>query len=464
MLAHKSLECCLFLPILLQLLLDLPPLLAESGSDDGDEELDLPKIHCFSSFTANSRDDRITCKLTEPVTDSESLKITFREEEVTMSCEIKPRQSQSCSVGTSKFALFNHCCIHVSRAGSREMGPCDLKKKIIHMVKPGTPFGVAVTTLLEAKEIKLTWDTPSIRLIELKNNLLHQVSYRSTDSDWEQLNVTAHSVRLLMKNLIPNSQYMIRVRSTPDQKYFKGIWSDWSQTVNFKTPPAVYTFSTGVKLTISFMILLILLLIGLSALLWENRIKPHIWPKIPNPKYALEQLYMKPNKAVEVSFNPYSFLDVLESRVDTIQVRGAQLCHCYPSPVNEAAVCNSVTTEKELLILGDPFEEKGAWSIGTNTQHCAEEPPEPSAPPLCLSPGVQPHGSVETSCHLLGSLTGDSSDGGAPCVKESNGDRSTEGSGAGGARGRNLGLTIAGSPVAPPDESYITMSNLYKIQ
>lgn len=40
-------------------------------------------------------------------------------------------------------------------------------------------------------------------------------------------------------NFVPNTKYAARVRSSPDQAFFKGHWSDWSSEVYWDTPPAV---------------------------------------------------------------------------------------------------------------------------------------------------------------------------------------------------------------------------------
>ncbi|XP_067837494.1 LOW QUALITY PROTEIN: interleukin-7 receptor subunit alpha [Heptranchias perlo] len=482
---HKTLDGRRVLAVLLHLLLDLSLSRTESGSDGPfDEELDLIKLSCFVTFTDNIKNDTITCVLTEPVTDSDRLTVTFSDDMVTRRCIMNLREKSNCSVPAYKFATLSKCCVRVSRGEGGDSEPCILNKKLIHMVKPGIAFNVTVTKLMEAKEFKITWETPRIRYTELTNTLLHQVAYRSADTvSEEHLNVTACSLRLLMKNLIAKSQYTIRIRSAPDQNYFKGMWSDWSQTVYFETPPTEYSFTAGVKVTISFLILLFLFLTGLSVLFWENRIKPHIWPKIPNPKSALEQLYIKPHKAVEVSFNPDSFLDVTESRVDTIQFKGAQLRGSHPSPSSNLTEGSIIATERELLIQADPIREKGAGSTGSRHRRCAETPEggdakggapeggdpegvsaEPSAPLLCLSPGGQLHGSVEAPCHSPGPLTRAPPDGGDGCVQESNVDQGLGGAGATGIGVGRLDSTLSSSPTAPPDESYITMSNLYKIQ
>ncbi|XP_078393974.1 uncharacterized protein LOC144677846 [Cetorhinus maximus] len=188
---------------------------------------------------------------------------------------------------------------------------------------------------------------------------------------------------------------------------------------------------------------------------------------------------MKPNKATEVSFNPYSFLDVMVSRVDTIQVKGARMCHLNPSPASDAAECNGIITERELLLMANPIGEMGACNVSSSAPHIGEDPPEPqdgqlmdvepgggdpvsqwaSGPPPCLSPGVQPHGSAGTSCNSPVPLIGDTPDEEAACVEQSG--QGIEGTGV---RDMNLSSTIPSTPVVPPDESYITMSNLYKIQ
>uniref|UniRef100_UPI00398EFBCB interleukin-7 receptor subunit alpha n=1 Tax=Pristiophorus japonicus TaxID=55135 RepID=UPI00398EFBCB len=474
---HKIWAHCLLL------LLSSPAVLADSGSGDADDEPDLPKLSCFSSFTDQVPNDMVTCVLTEPITDRKELTIRFSEDRVSKTCVIKLTERQNCSVPAKDFTLITPCCIRVSSTESQERGPCVLNKEIIHMVKPGTPFNLTATTLMEAKEIKLTWESPKIRFTELTNSLLHQVSYRAKLGTWEHLNVTARSLRLLMKNLMADSRYTIRVRSTADQMYFKGIWSDWSQTVEFQTPAAQYIPSTGFKVTISFLILLFVFLIGLVALLWENRIKPHLWPRIPNPKSALEHLYMKPNKAVEVSFNPNMFLDATEGRVDTIQVKGGRRCSSYSSLACEAAGCNTIAADMELLIPAPSVLEKGAGSVESAVRHCAGEPPEPvggvpegggpeggasgdahlvepervwaqpSAPPLC--PGFEPRVSMDTPSQSPGPQAGDPPDRGAGRVEGGDGVRGLGEVG-------DAGATVCS--VAPPDESYITMSNLYKIQ
>nr|AGQ17912.1 interleukin 7 receptor [Ginglymostoma cirratum] len=475
MLGHETFNTYLYLTIILKLLQDLPHLLAQSGSYDNDDEPDLPRITCFSKLTNQAANDRITCKLTEPIIEGETLNITFSEDRMTESCQIKLRETRSCSVEASRFTLFKQCCIRVSRSESLERGPCVFNKKIIHMVKPECPIRLGVNVLTRAREIELQWDSPPLRFTLLRDKLLHQVSYCSSKPAWENINVTGCSVRLLMKNLIPSSEYMIRVRSIPDQGYFKGIWSDWSETVTFQTPKSAYRLSAGIKLTMSSVTLLLIIVIGLGVLCWENRIKPHIWPKIPNPKSTLEHLYMKPNKTVAVSFNPSSFLDVMESRVDTIQVRGSRRSCRAPSSGSEAADCNNMAPERELLM-----GERATRDISGTSWHKAKCPAQEGADsPQCLRlvrgdpeddrlPG-SPHGHAPGpggQNTAMSPTSGHSHNGGAAYGGQG---FNVQGTGESCPhqvdQGSDLGSTLAADcPLTPSDQSYITMSNLYQIQ
>lgn len=38
---------------------------------------------------------------------------------------------------------------------------------------------------------------------------------------------------------VPDSEYSARVRSSPNQAFYKGEWSDWSSEVQWKTEPAI---------------------------------------------------------------------------------------------------------------------------------------------------------------------------------------------------------------------------------
>lgn len=117
--------------------------------------------------------------------------------------------------------------------------------------------------------------------------------------------------------------YEIKVRSIPHHNYFKGFWSEWSPSSTFETPEPKNqggwdpVLPSVIILSLFSMVLLVIL----AHVLWEKRIKPVIWPSLPDHKKTLEQLCKKPKKNLNVSFNPESFLDCQIHEVNGIQAR-----------------------------------------------------------------------------------------------------------------------------------------------
>ncbi|GCC45170.1 hypothetical protein chiPu_0029486, partial [Chiloscyllium punctatum] len=172
--------------------------------------------------------------------------------------------------------------------------------------------------------------------------------------------------------------------------------------------------------------------------------------------------------------NPSSFLDVMESRVDTIQVRGTWITRCAPSSGSEAADLTTAP-ERELLMtdrapgdIGDTSWQGGkcAGQDGADSPQdlrLTKRDPEGEGLPDShhdLVPGPKGQSTVRkttpehsynhgTACggqRLSGQGTGQS------CIDQLD-------------QGTGLGSTLAeGCPLTTSDQSYITMSNLYKIQ
>ncbi|XP_069740391.1 interleukin-7 receptor subunit alpha isoform X2 [Narcine bancroftii] len=415
------------MPALL-LLLYFSRLQAESGSDDADDDPDLPWFSCFVRFMERSEMEWMSCEVSEPLIGDDNITFIFSEQDVWERCSILALE-RSCRVPVARFTLIRPCCIRVLRPKTIQVSHCALKQKITHMVKTSAPYNMTVTSLLEAEEMEVKWAVSKIRFTELLNHLLHQVSYWSTESS-PQLNSTVCSLRLLMKNLVANVQYTIQVRSKPNNDYFKGMWSDWSEPVTFTVPSML---STGVTMTYSLVVLLLLLLflVGLLVLFWENRIKSRIWPKIPNPKKTLGQLYMNPKKAIEVSFDPDHFLDVTEGVVDVMSVKAGWQWPGYP-----------LLPPPTLLVgeSGEPLDLGQDWS---GTEEHGDPWPECTLPSVpLLSPGAPAQ---------------DTPAGAVACAPENK-----EAAEAGQGKGGQCPFTHI--PAPPSDESYITMSNLYKAQ
>ncbi|GCC40111.1 hypothetical protein chiPu_0024026, partial [Chiloscyllium punctatum] len=52
-------------------------------------------------------------------------------------------------------------------------------------VKPECPMRLRVSVLTTAAEIELMWESAPVRFTELRDTLLHQVSYCSSEPPWE---------------------------------------------------------------------------------------------------------------------------------------------------------------------------------------------------------------------------------------------------------------------------------------
>ncbi|CAJ1080848.1 interleukin-21 receptor isoform X1 [Xyrichtys novacula] len=78
----------------------------------------------------------------------------------------------------------------------------------------------------------------------LANEMMFQLHYYKKG---DKLNVLSHGKISVAKanysvddhNFLPDTEYLARVRSSPNQAYFEGQWSSWSSEVNWRTKPAV---------------------------------------------------------------------------------------------------------------------------------------------------------------------------------------------------------------------------------
>nr|XP_040031982.1 interleukin-21 receptor isoform X1 [Gasterosteus aculeatus aculeatus] len=111
-------------------------------------------------------------------------------------------------------------------------------------IKPNAPRGLAVRR--NASRHLFTWTStyePYDDVTGLVQALEYQLRYHERGHARDAL---PHTLRTNLLNLsvdddnfVPNTKYAARVRSSPDQAFFKGHWSDWSSEVYWDTPPAV---------------------------------------------------------------------------------------------------------------------------------------------------------------------------------------------------------------------------------
>ncbi|XP_073933729.1 interleukin-7 receptor subunit alpha isoform X2 [Castor canadensis] len=263
---------------------------------------------------------------------------------------------------------------------------------IAKIVKPEAPFDVEVMYREEANDFVVTFNTSHLKKKYVKQ-LMHDLAYHleKDGNNWMHMNSTSTTMTLLQRKLQPDAMYEIKVRSIPENNYFDGFWSEWSPSSHFRTPE---TKSLGemdpVLLTISILSFFsMVLLVILAFVLWEKRIKPIVWPSLPDHKKTLEQLCKKPKKNLNVSFNPESFLDCQINEVDGIQAQDeieSFLQDAFPSQLEETEnqrlggnICGPNWPSESVLITPETFQgELPLRCLAGNVSAC-ETPILPSS-------------------------------------------------------------------------------------
>ncbi|XP_037654926.1 interleukin-7 receptor subunit alpha isoform X2 [Choloepus didactylus] len=282
---------------------------AQNG-DDEDAELDDYAFSCYSQLEVDGSKHSLTCAFDDPDVNSTNLEFEICEALIEQKCLDLNKFQEKYFIKTNKFLLIGYSKICVKLGGKNKT--CK-KMSIVRIVKPEDPFDVRVIYREGANDFLLTFNTSHFQKKYVRQkHLVHDVAYRQEkhENDWK-------------RKLQPDAMYEVKVRSIPNGDYFEGSWSGWSPSYHFRTPE---TSGTGEMDPILLIIIIlsffsVALLVILACVLWEKRIKPLVWPSLPDHKKTLEQLCKTPKKNLNVSFNPESFLDCQIHKVDDIQAR-----------------------------------------------------------------------------------------------------------------------------------------------
>ncbi|KAM5260698.1 interleukin-7 receptor subunit alpha [Hipposideros larvatus] len=293
---------------------------AQNG-DLEDAELDDYSFSCYSQLEVNGSQHLLNCAFDDPDVNSTNLEFEICEALLIVKCLTFSKLQDVYLLKTDKFLLIGDSKVCVKLR--RKIITCR-KIKIFNIVKPEAPFDLRVIYRKEANDFVVTFNTSHLQKTYV-TKLIHEIAYRqeNNENDWMHVNLSSTKLTLLQRKLQPDATYEIKVRSIPGVDYFGGFWSEWSPSVRFKTPETKDPGEMNpVLLIISMMsFFCVALMVILACVLWKKRIKPIIWPSLPDHKKTLEQLCKKPKKNLHVSFNPESFLDCQIHKVDGIQAR-----------------------------------------------------------------------------------------------------------------------------------------------
>ncbi|XP_006876610.1 PREDICTED: interleukin-7 receptor subunit alpha [Chrysochloris asiatica] len=304
-----------------------------------DAEPDDYSFSCFSQLEVNGSHHSLTCAFDDPDVNSTNLELEICGALLEVKCLHLNKLQDIFFIKTKKFLLIGESKICVKL--EQKSLTCK-RMNIVKIVKPEAPFDLRVVYREEANDFVVTFNTTHLQKSYVKE-LVHDVAYHmeKNENNWMHVNLSSTKLALLQRKLQQDTMYEVKVRSIPDGNYFEGFWSAWSPSYHFRTPE---TYGTGdmdpVLLTISILSsFFVALLIILVCVLWRKRIKPIVWPNLPDHKKTLEQLCKKPKKNLNVSFNPESFLDCQIHKVDGIQARDAAegfLQDSFPPPLDES--------------------------------------------------------------------------------------------------------------------------------
>ncbi|XP_060236457.1 interleukin-7 receptor subunit alpha isoform X1 [Meriones unguiculatus] len=294
----------------------------ESGNaQDGDLEDAEPdySFRCYSQLEVDGELHLLKCAFDDPDINSTDLEFEICGALLNKDCLTLDKLQETYFIKTAEFVMIGDSNICV-KLGKRKLTCKNIN--IVTIVKPEAPFDLKIVYRKEADDFFVTFNTSHSKKKYLKN-LMHDVAYRPGKSkgNWTHIHLSNTITTILQRTLQPKAVYEVKVRSIPHDRYFKGFWSEWSPSSTFETPESENAGRWDLVLAgigvLSFFSMVLLVI--LACVLWEKRIKPIIWPSLPDHKKTLEQLCKKPKKNLNVSFNPESLLDCQIHEVNGIQ-------------------------------------------------------------------------------------------------------------------------------------------------
>ncbi|NWU90326.1 IL7RA protein, partial [Upupa epops] len=324
---------------------------ADGDGTFGDDEPDNFGIECFSQLEFEESYSSLTCNFTElpPHNTNYTLALCTKEDSNYVCFNMK-KQDDVYFLQFTDILSNKEICVD----SETKKGFC--KSLIVtDIVKPEVPFNISITYQKEANEYLIRYSTPHSWKKYLKDKLTHQIAYRKEGGIWKTIMSPYLQVKLLGKTLEKDASYEVKVRSQPNGDYFKGMWSEWSISESFRTTGDQHSsdgYSSMVMVILSILgFMLVIVIIALVITFWENRIKPAVWPNIPDHKKTLEQLCKKPKVNFEISFNPESFGYVHIHKVDGIGAKDELENFLQPPTVPEMYLPEKFRSKSDLKMI-----------------------------------------------------------------------------------------------------------------
>ncbi|NWI66491.1 IL7RA protein, partial [Todus mexicanus] len=324
---------------------------ADGDGTFGDDEPENVDIDCFSQLEFKDSYSSLTCSFAElpPHNTNYTLALCTKEDSNYLCFDMEKQEDVYFLKFTDILSNKDICMDSgMRRRVCRSLVVTDI-------VKPEVPFNINITYQKEANEYLVHYSTPHSWKKYLKDKLIHQTAYRQEEGTWKTIESPYLQVKLLGKNLENGALYEVKVRSQPNGDYFKGMWSEWSPSKSFRTTQEQHTtenYNSIVMVILSILgFMLSIVMVVLIITFWENRIKPAVWPNLPDHKKTLEQLCKKPKNNFDISFNPESFGYVHIHKVDGIREKAETENFLQPSTAPETKLPERFKSESDLRMI-----------------------------------------------------------------------------------------------------------------
>ncbi|CDQ58707.1 unnamed protein product [Oncorhynchus mykiss] len=158
-------------------------------------------------------------------------------------------------------------------------------------IKPNAPFNLTVNRM--SSQHRVTWMSGYEKYLQfgnlLSDNLKYQLCfYRSGHQD--KVVEVCHSTNISVnnENFEPDTEYIVNVRSIPNQQQYQGQWSEWATEVRWRTDP---TQKVGEFPTNTFTAILCVLVPVLLILCYITIVRLKKSTFIPTPAPYFQSLY-----------------------------------------------------------------------------------------------------------------------------------------------------------------------------
>ncbi|XP_056260174.1 interleukin-7 receptor subunit alpha [Seriola aureovittata] len=313
----------------------------QAQSGDGDTHME-PRISCCSHIT--TEENSLTCRLLGGRTDDEDdedddedgikkMTLCYTDWNSELHRRVRCVHGPGNTISFKAKPVVDFNLTAELRRGGMVSTTVDLRR----IVKPRRPQVWNVTFSPEAHQALIHIRTPYHKDYLRVDNQLFQLHIWTTGRRMIQNVSSEDTMRMDMEHLQRNTQYHVEVRSIP-AKFFRGSWSEWSDTFSFFTPAEedVQEASTNrQEVLYGLMVCLVPVVLVTFSLVffWKNKIFTYMWPSIPRPKDTLVQI-CKPNKGLLLNFNPEEFSALKVCPVERTDVRP---CENPESSVSPAA-------------------------------------------------------------------------------------------------------------------------------